>query len=157
MTTVKCQICDRLAVANLDPDEGSLPVCGLHRDYLLRVVLEASTKEAANRLIGFGYAIEEPESDGYAMTRCDKCSVPTRLTIWRGRPGGWCPWCLLRFASQMEDQRKIILQDPESDIEDQRYESECRRKGEALKHAVKIGLVTTEEALARFDKWVSYV
>ena len=155
--STRCRICDRVAVTNLDPDEGSLPVCGLHRDYLQGVVLEASTKEAADRLIGFGYAIEEAESDGYAMTRCDKCSKPTQPTIWRGRNGGWCPWCLLHFASQMEDQRKIILQDPEIDTEDQRYESECRRKGEALKHAVKIGLVTTEEALARFDRWVSYV
>ena len=156
MTTARCRICDRLAVANLDKDSGRLPVCDLHRVYLVAAMTEAAMKEAMNRFIGFGYPIEEVAPDGFAALRCDKSSVSSPHS-WTGQPGASCHWCLMSFVIMMREHRSTVLQDPESDTEDRRYEGECRRKGEALKHAVKIGLVTTEEALNRFDRWVSYV
>lgn len=59
--------------------------------------------------------------------------------------------------SMMEEHRDTILRDPALDPADKYYEAECKRKAEALKHAVSVGLITTDEALARFDKWVSHV
>ena len=154
--STKCRICNRVAVANLDKDSGLLGVCGLHHDYLVAAMKEAAPKEAQDRFIGFGYPIEEVAPDGFAALRCDKSSVSSPHS-WTGQPGASCHWCLVSFVIMMREHRSTVLQDPESDVEDQRYESECRRKGEALKYAVKIGLVTTEEALNRFDRWVSYV
>ena len=155
MNSARCRICDRLAVTNLDKDSGRLPVCELHRTYLVAAMTEAAMKEAQDRFIGFGYAIEEVAPDGFAALRCDKSTIEAPHS-WTGLPGP-CHWCLVSFVIMMREHRSTVLRDPESDTEDQRYEGECRRKGEALKHAVKIGLVTTEEALARFDRWVSYV
>ena len=57
----------------------------------------------------------------------------------------------------MEEHRDTILRDPVLDPADKYYEAECKRKAEALKQAVTVGLITTEEALLRFDRWVAHV
>jgi len=59
--------------------------------------------------------------------------------------------------SMMTDQRDIVLRDPVLDPSDKYYEAECHRKVEALTRAIGVGLVTKEEGLARFEKWVAHV
>jgi len=152
----KCRICRRAAVVNLDRDSSKLPVCELHRAYFVDMVTEAAPKEPGERFLGFGFAIEELRPDGTASLRCDKSTVPPHHS-WTGRPGSWCYWCLSSFMSMMEEHRDTILRDPVLDPADKYYEAECKRKAEALKQAVTVGLITTEEALLRFDRWVAHV
>lgn len=59
--------------------------------------------------------------------------------------------------SMMTDQRDMVLRDPVLDPADKYYEAECKRKVEALTRAIGVGLVTKDEALARFEKWVAHV
>jgi hypothetical protein len=59
--------------------------------------------------------------------------------------------------SMMEEHRDIVLRDPVLDPADKYYEAECKRKVEALSRAIGVGLVTKEEALSRFEKWVAQV
>ena len=62
----RCRICRRVAVANLDRDNGKLPFCGLHRDFMVKVLEESALLEADKRLIGFGFNLEAPEPNGEA-------------------------------------------------------------------------------------------
>jgi hypothetical protein len=149
----RCRICHRPAVANLDRDYGKLPFCELHRDYLVRVLEESALLESDKRLIGFGFNLEAPDAEGYAPLRCDKSTV-TEPHSWTGKPGAVCHYCLVSYSLVAEYQRDRLLEDIELDREDLRYDAEVERKTEALKHGVKVALITKEEALSYFDKWV---
>ena len=149
-----CRICRRLAVANLDRDYGKLPFCGLHRDYVVKVLEESALLEADKRFIGFGFNLEAPEPNGEAPLRCDKSTV-TEPHSWTGTPGAVCHYCLVSYSLVAEYQRDRLLEDIDLDREDLRYDAAVERKTEALKHGVKVGLITKEEALLYFDKWVS--
>ena len=149
-----CRICRRLAVANLDRDYGKLPFCGLHRDYVVKVLEESALLEADKRFIGFGFNLEAPEPNGEAPLRCDKSTV-TEPHSWTGTPGAVCHYCLVSYSLVAEYQRDRLLEDIDLDREDIRYDAAVERKTEALKHGVKVGLITKEEALLYFDKWVS--
>jgi hypothetical protein len=152
----KCRICHRPAVANLDKGTANLPVCELHRVFVLDTVTTAALKESSERFLGFGYAIEALAPDGYATLRCDKSTI-TPHHSWTGRPGEWCYYCLSSWVSNMTDHRDIVLRDPELDPANKDYEAEISRKVQALKQAIEVGLVTKEEGLSRLEKWVAHV
>ena len=150
----RCRICRRVAVANLDKASGKLPFCELHRDFMVKVLEESALLEADKRLIGFGFNLEAPEPNGEAPLRCDKSTV-TEPHSWTGIPGAVCHYCLVSYSLVAEYQRDILLEDIDLDREDLRYDAAVERKTEALKHGVKVALITKEEALLYFDKWVS--
>jgi hypothetical protein len=149
----RCRICRRVAVANLDRDYGKLPFCEFHRDYVVRVLEESAFLEADKRLIGFGFNLEAPDAEGYAPLRCDKSTIADPHS-WTGVPGAVCHYCLVSYSLGAENQRDILLEDIDLDCEDIRYDAAVERKTEALKHGVKVALITKEEALSYFDKWV---
>lgn len=151
----RCRICRRVAVANLDRDYGTLPFCELHRDYVVRVLEESAFLEAEKRLIGFGVNLETPDAEGYAPLRCDKSRHKVMEHSWTGIPGAVCHYCLVSYSLGAEHQRDRLLEDIDLDREDIRYDAAVERKTEALKHGVKVALITKEEALLYFDKWVS--
>ena len=150
----RCRICRRVAVANLDRDNRKLPFCGLHRDFMVKVLEESALLEADKRLIGFGFNLEAPEPNGEAPLRCDKSTIADPHS-WTGIAGAPCHYCLVSYSLVAEYQRDILLEDIDLDRDDLRYDAAVERKTEALKHGVKVALITKEEALLYFDKWVS--
>ena len=154
----KCRICHRPATANMDPDDGRLPVCKHHEIYLDVALREAYELHPSDRLIGFGLPLGpiNPDRPDLTPCRCDK-STNSHPHTWTGYADSPCGFCLSLYMEMIREDRSRVLSQLDTDPEDIRYKDEVIRRGRELTHAMSNGLITRDEARSMFERLVAHV
>jgi hypothetical protein len=154
----KCRICHRPAVANMDLDDGRLPVCERHHDYLNEALQAASALSPQDRFVGFGLPLEpiNPDQPDNTSVRCDR-STNSNPHTWTGYAHAPCHWCLTSFVELLRDDRARVLSPLDTDPEDSSYQDAVLRRGQQLVHAMSNGLITRNEAQMVFERLVAHV
>jgi hypothetical protein len=86
--------------------------------------------------------ILRPEyGDGWAELQCDECDA-----TWVGPIGEPCNWCAVALDNMRKWQAEKVLEAPDVDVEDERYDNAFDAWAERLAVAVKAEIITDTQA-----------
>jgi hypothetical protein len=92
--------------------------------------------------------ILRPEyGDGWAELQCDECDA-----TWVGPIGEPCNWCATALDNMRRWQAEKVLEAPEVDPEDERYDGVMVAWGKRLRVAVEAGIITEQQARTAYER-----
>jgi hypothetical protein len=143
-----CRVCGREPVRwdlRLFED---VPLCEVHEALTRDAVRESMSRPTHETPFGVWLGIGSTDSDGREFVVCsrDRDHSSTHDV------GTLCRWCVANYTEMVRYSREEVLARCEIDPDDVRYRDEIRRRQTQLLRAVKIRLVTTEEALQVLER-----
>lgn len=149
-----CRVCSRPSTEALDT-AGLQAVCARHGALYRAACAEARSLPTSERALGFGVAIVPPDvPGGETNIRCDRSFTADPGHLWTGHAGELCAWCGDLYLAALRDEYASITSSRfDYEPEDIRYREEAERRTDRLIRAVRIGLVSEDEARQAVRRW----
>lgn len=152
-----CRVCGSIATEFVI-DGIRLPFCSLHFGLIQEVVKTSMATPRDRRAIGL-LRNQGQTSDLNFEFRCDRSSLaePHSEIGPENFEGRTCPDCLRLHVERIQEERARLLGPIDYDPEDARYLEAVKVRHGRLEHGIEAGIITREEAVRVFERWVAHV
>lgn len=152
-----CRVCSSIAT-EFEIDGIGFPLCSLHHQFVREVIETSVATPKERRAIGLLRKQSQTSEYSYEF-RCDGSSVaePHSEIGSESLEGRSCYDCLAIHLDRIREERAKLLAPIDRDPNDLHYLDAVKVRHGFLERGIEIGLVTRDEALRVFERWVANV